>query len=143
MARARKVDHKAVEQYAQQHPEATQVDIAKVFGFGDRGSVGRILRRANLTNTHRGVPRKASPPPGTWAEQAYFYWDQHLQTLGLGMRRGERLNGALILTNYDPSRQGLKDESATLLPEEQDNYDPAVEALTRPSVSLVDSEEAC
>jgi hypothetical protein len=141
MARARKVSHQAVEQYAQQHPAATQTEIGRVFSI-TQGSVGRILRRVGLTNTHRGVPRKETKPPkGTRfdrfgrvcpvqsAEVLYFFWDRHLQQLGLGESRGERLGRQRILYGYDGSRQALQDESATL-PEEMDDYDPAIEAFT-------------
>jgi hypothetical protein len=127
MSRARKVDHKAVEQYAQQHPEAIQTDIGRVFGI-TQGSVGRILRRASLTNTHRGVPRKATKPPkGTWAECAYFYWDKYLERLGFGVSRGEKLGRQRILYGYDPLQQALQDESATLL--EEDESEGVIEPL--------------
>lgn len=130
MPRARKVDYKAVELYAQQHPEAVQTEIGRLFGI-TQGLVGRILRRASLTNTHRGVPRKGrKAPDGSRAEVAYFYWDRHLQTLGFGMRRGMRLGGKEILYGDGPSLQlqrALEDESAAL-PEEEESI---FEVLTR------------
>ncbi len=43
MPRARKVDYKAVELYAEQHPEAVQTEIGRLFGI-TQGLVGRILR---------------------------------------------------------------------------------------------------
>lgn len=157
MARANKVDHKLVEQYAQQHPEATQAEIGRVFSI-PRRSAGKILQRAGLTNTHRGVPRKAMKlPKGTLVDRfgqvcpmsmqslevQYFFWDRYLQQLGCGESRGEKLGRQRILYGYDQNRQVLHDESATL-PEENDEYDQAVAILTRePDVSLLSAEEPC
>jgi hypothetical protein len=131
MPRARKVDYNAVALYAQQHPEAVQTEIGRVFGI-TQGLVGRILRRLDLTNTHRGKPRKVDPPKGTWAEVAYFYWDRHLQELGFGMRRGDRLGGKELLYGDGPAlqlQQALQADSAAL-PEEEDEQS-IFEVLTR------------
>ena len=144
MARARKVAHQAVEQYAQQHPDATQTEIGRVFSI-TQGSVGRILRRVGLTNTHRGVPRKETKPPkGTKFDcfgrvcpmsmqspaVQYFHWNQYLQQLGLGESRGEKLGRHRILLGYDPRQQALQDESATLL-EEEEEAEGVIEPLSR------------
>jgi hypothetical protein len=136
MARARKVSHQAVEHYAQQHPEATQTEIGRVFSI-TQGSVGRILRRVGLTNTHRGVQRKATLwPKGTRfdrfgracpvqsAEVLYCFWDRYLQQLGCGMSRGEKLGRQRLLYGYDPLQQALQDESATLLDESEGVIEP-------------------
>jgi hypothetical protein len=154
MARARKVSHQAVEHYAQQHPGATQTEIGRVFSI-TQGSVGRILRRVGLTNTHRGVPRKETTlPRGTRfdrfgkvcpmqsqsPEVQYFYWDRFLQQLGCGMSRGERLGRQRLLYGYDNSRQAVQDESATL-PEELDDCDPAVEAFSRETEGITEPLE--
>jgi hypothetical protein len=147
MSRARKVDHKAVEQYAQQHPEAIQTDIGRVFGI-TQGSAGRILRRASLTNTHRGVRRKTTKlPKGTRFDRfgrvcpvqspavQYFFWDRYLQQLGFGVSRGEKLGRQRILYGYDPLQQALQDESATLV--EEDETEGVIEPLNRdPKVYL-------
>jgi hypothetical protein len=49
----RKCDHSAVEEYARQHPEAKQHEIAPLFGI-KQSQVSTILRRAGLTIPLRG-----------------------------------------------------------------------------------------
>jgi hypothetical protein len=141
MARAKKVDHKAVEQYAEQYPEATQSDIGRHFGIAQK-SVSRILIRVGLTNKHRGIMRPATPPKGTKAEIQYFHWDRLLQRLGFGMSRAEKL-GRHRLFPYDQQRQHIQDGSVTL-PEELDDYDHTIEAFNQPALedTLDESEES-
>ena len=80
MPRKRKVSHAAVVKYAQKHPEMIQVDIGVHFGI-TQGSVGRILRAAGETNTHRGVCHRSKPKKGQSKKE--FDWEQRLCKLGL------------------------------------------------------------
>jgi hypothetical protein len=140
MARKRTIDHSAVVQHAQQHPEATSHDMARVFGI-DRGVVSRILRQAGVNTRGRGIGALRTvkkPPKGTPAEVSYFYWDRLLQRLGLGVCRGEKLGRQRLLLGYDPQRQALQDESATLR-EEEDDFDPALVPLTSEPDMLLDA----
>jgi hypothetical protein len=120
MPRKRKVNHKAVVKYAQKHPEAVQVAIGKHFGI-TQGSVGRILRAAGETNTHRGVCHRSTPKNGQSKQE--FAWEKKLCQLGLGMDRGMRLGRQRIFYGYDPRKQAQLAESATQIEEERLNSD--------------------
>jgi hypothetical protein len=105
---ARKLCHEQIADYAREHVEATQKQIAEHFGIS-QGRVSVILREAGLPRQNGGrLPKKRA---GISDEQ--HKWDVILSRAGLGMDRGLRVNGKRIQYGYNAGRATEHDSSVT------------------------------